>query len=293
MSNASKFKFSDLAPEQSILELHVGTCSKPPKHFNIYDETRGDFFSIGLLIEGQVKIKLNLKERHVAKNSILFLAPNTIKQLVSRSEDVKIYSVVFTSKFLLQIGIEQHEIDLFDFNSRNNENSISLTDEELNKIKKTIEDLKEKNDQIQAHPFGTEIVKHTFHIFLSEMAAVAVKYKVLSKPKVSRKRDLVMQFVNLVNDNFKEHRSVKFYADQLAITPKYLTEIVHEVTGKPASVLIDEKVMYEAKLLLNNPRLSISQIADVLHFSDQSFLGKFFKRHLGLSPSQYRNHKLA
>ncbi len=152
MSNASQFKFSDLAPEQSILELHVGTCSKPPKHFNIYDETRGDFFSIGLLIEGQVKIKLNLKEKHVAKNSILFLAPNTLKQIVSRSEDVKVYSVVFTSKFLLQIGIEQHEIELFDFNSRNNENSISLTDEELNKIKKTIEDLKDKNDQIQAHP---------------------------------------------------------------------------------------------------------------------------------------------
>ncbi|MES2131852.1 MAG: AraC family transcriptional regulator [Bacteroidota bacterium] len=293
MNATPQFKFSDIATGQNILELHVGTCSKPPEHFNVYDEARGDFFSIGLLVNGQVKMKLNLKEKQVSKNGILFLVPNTIKQLISRSDDTSLYHVIFTSKFLLQIGIEQHEIELIDFNSRSNENIVTLTDDEREKLKKIIEDLKEKIDNILDHPFGVEIVKHTFHIFLAEMAAISVKYNVAPKHKTSRKQDIVMQFSNLVNSNFKENRSVKFYADQLAITPKYLTEIVHEVTGKPASVIIDEKVMYEAKVLLNNPRLTIAQIADDLHFSDQSFLGKFFKRHLGLSPSQYRSHKLA
>lgn len=290
--NTLTCKFSDIPQSTPVFELHVGTCAEPPKHFDIYSERRTDFFSVSVFVSGHANIKLNLKEQRVARNNVLFLVPNTTKQLIDKSDDMNLYTVIFTTKFLLQVGIEKHEIEMIDFTSRTNESLISLSDKELDTLKKIIADLKEKNDNIDNHPFGKEIVKYTFRIFLSEMAGIAVKYN-LTKHTTSRKQDLVMQFGNLVNLNFKENRSVKFYADQLAITPKYLTEIVHDVTGESASVIIDEKVMYEAKLLLNNPRLTISQIADALHFSDQSFLGKFFKRHLGLSPSQYRNHKLA
>jgi len=284
--------FSDILRDHKIFELHVGTNSLPPPDFNIYDESRSDFFVINVLAKGSIRIKLNLKEQEISENSVLFLAPNTLKQLIHASDDVKIYKVIFTARFLLQIGVEKQEIEMLEFNSRTQEGILSLKEKEMNILKKVIEDLKEKNESMREHPFGEDIVKYTFRLFLTEMAGIAVKYNILSKQKTSRKQDLVMQFGNLVNLHFKENRSVKFYADQLAITPKYLTEIVHEVTGESASVIIDEKVMYEAKVLLNNPRLSISQIADVLNFSDQSFLGKFFKRHLGLSPSQYRNHKL-
>ena len=292
-THTTQCKFSDIVPEQKNFELHVGTCVEPPKNFNVYDESRSDFFSVALLLNGHVNIKLNLKEQKISKNSMIFLVPNTLKQFLQASDDAKVYKVIFTTKFLLQIGIEAKEIEMIDFNARTAEGSINLTDKETGTLKKIIEDLKEKSDLIHEHPYGEDIVKYTFRIFLSEMAGIAVKHNISSSHKISRKQDLVMQFGTLVNSHFKENRSVKFYADHLAITPKYLTEIVHEVTGESASALIDEKVMYEAKVLLNNPRLSIAQIADTLHFSDQSFLGKFFKRHLGLSPSQYRNHKLA
>lgn len=282
-------KFSDIVPETKPLELHVGLCAEPPAHFNIYDASRSDFFSVALLINGEVNVKLNLKEQHIKKNSILFLAPNTVKQLINKTDDVQLYTVVFTSRFLMSIGIQKHEIEMIDFSSQHHDNIIALEDDELTTLKKVIEDLKQKNDHILEHPFGENIVQYTFRIFLSEMGAIGVKYNMHAKSKSSRKQDLVVQFGNLVNLHFREHRHVKYYADLLAITPKYLSEIVQEVTGESATVLIDEKVMHEAKILLHNPKLSISQIADVLHFSDQSFLGKFFKRHLGLSPSRYRS----
>ncbi|PBQ32808.1 hypothetical protein CNR22_13840 [Sphingobacteriaceae bacterium] len=292
-STPAQQKFSDIEPDKKIFELHVGTCAMPPKHFNIYDESRSDFFSVVILLNGSVSLKLNLKEQRFTKNTMVFLLPNTLKQLVNATEDVELYKVIFTTKFLLQIGIDKKDMEMIDFYSRAADGSLTLKDKEVNTLKKIIEDLKEKNDSIHDHPFGEDLVKYTFRIFLSEMAGIVIKNNVSNLAhKVSRKQDLVMQFGSLVDAHFKENRSVKFYADRLSITPKYLTEIVHEITGESASALIDEKVMYEAKVLLNNPRLSIAQIADALHFSDQSFLGKFFKRHLGLSPSQYRNHKL-
>lgn len=290
MNKTLHHKFSDFVPEPKKLELHVGTCAKPPKHFNPFDASRSDFFSLAILINGEATMKINLKEKKISKNALVFLTPNTLKQLLNHSPDTEIYSVIFTSKFLLHIGIQQQEIEMIDFITRSNEAVLCLEQSEVDHLKKVIEDLKEKNDHMTEHPFGENIVQYSFRIFLSEMAAIGVKYNVSEKNKSSRKQDLVMRFANLVNQHFKEHRTVKYYADQLSITPKYLTEIVHEVTGNSASVVIDEKVMYEAKLLLKDPKLTISQIAEVLHFSDQSFLGKFFKRHLGVSPSEYRHH---
>lgn len=87
---------------------------------------------------------------------------------------------------------------------------------------------------------------------------------------------------------FRSQRNVTAYADQLTLTSKYLTETVKEITRKTAGEIIDDFVILEAKLLLDNPALSISEIADELHFSDQSFFGKYFKRHTGFSPKEYR-----
>jgi AraC family transcriptional activator of pobA len=293
MTQPHQHKFSDLAPEKRNLELHVSDCARPPQNINIYDASRADFFAMMILIEGRINMKINLKEHVITKNSMLFLAPNMLKQLVNATEDTRLYKVIFTSGFLLQIGIQKHEIEMIDFISRSRESIIQLSDQEMSKILKLMEDLKEKNEHAAEHPFGEDIVQYTFRIFLSEMAAIGINHNVgARKSKVSRKEDLTMRFGNLINLHFKEHRAVKYYAERLAITPNYLNEIIHEVTGKSAGELIDEKVMHEAKVLLNNPRLTIAQIAELLHFSDQSFLGKFFKRHLGISPSEYRGHHL-
>ncbi len=293
MLKTINYKFSDLVPVKKNLELFVSNCSNPPKNISIYDASRSDFFSIAVLTEGQVNMKINMEEQVITKNSMLFLAPATIKQLVNATEGAQLYKVIFTSKFLLQIGIQKHEIEMINFISRSQDRIIHLTDSEVRTLVKLIDELREKTEHAADHPFGDEIVQYTFRIFLSEMAAVGIHHNIgVTKNKTSRKQDITVRFFNLVNLQFKEHRTVKHYAERLAITPNYLNEIVHDVTGKSASELIDEKVMHEAKALLNNPRLTIAQIADLLHFSNQSFLGKFFKRHIGVSPSEYRGHHL-
>jgi AraC-like DNA-binding protein len=288
MNSAAQHKFLDLTKKENKFELHIETCVHPPFQSKIHTPSRSDFFSIGILAKGEVSFKLNLKEEKASKNSLLFLSPNTVKQIINKSNDAQFCIVAFTSKFLLQIGIQQHEADMLSFILDNNQKIMALTEGESVILLKLIEDLKQKNQTIAEHPYGDNILQFTFRIFLYEMAALAKKYNIVNNNKISRKQDLVMKFNNLLNLHYKEERSVKYYANLLSITPKYLTEIVHEITGKPAGELIDEKVMQESKFLLSNPSFTIGQIADTLHFSDQSFFRKFFKRHLGISPSEYR-----
>jgi AraC family transcriptional activator of pobA len=291
--NVIQHKFSDLVQGEKVFDLYVSTCqTESPKQFNIQRSSRSDFFSIGIVVEGEVNLRINLKKQKAVKNSLLFMSPNTVKQIINKSEDARVSLVAFTSKFLLQTGIMKHELDMIDFIITNNAQIINLTDSEVASMAKNIEDLKQKNELVGLHPFGENIVQHTFRIFLYEMAALGRKYNLMGGQKKSRKQDLVVRFGNLMNLYFKEQRSVKYYAEQLSITPKYLTEVVNEVTGKSAGELIDEKVVQEVKFLLNNSQYTIGQIADTLHFSDQSFLRKFFKRISGVSPSEYRNNQI-
>jgi len=81
---------------------------------------------------------------------------------------------------------------------------------------------------------------------------------------------------------------VEFYASKMGITPKYLSLILKKKSGRNASKLIDEAVVYEAKRLLKYSGLSIQEIATKLNFASQSFFGKYFKQRVGVSPSRYK-----
>ena len=86
----------------------------------------------------------------------------------------------------------------------------------------------------------------------------------------------------------KVQHNLKFYADTLFITPKYLIHAIKNASGKSPGKLIDEAIVEEAKLLLKETNLSIASVAEELHFSDQASFSKFFKKHTGLSPLSYR-----
>ncbi|ULT26142.1 helix-turn-helix domain-containing protein [Sphingobacterium sp. E70] len=87
----------------------------------------------------------------------------------------------------------------------------------------------------------------------------------------SRKREILANFYLLLKQSFRREHMVQFYASELGITPKHLSVITKELTGKPAIELIQNVLVEEAKCLLRQG-LSIGEIAKQLHFSDQSFL---------------------
>ena len=79
------------------------------------------------------------------------------------------------------------------------------------------------------------------------------------------------------------------YLCQLRMTPHHLSKTAKEITTKTCGELIDEMVIVEAKILLSDLSYSVAQVADQLNFSDQFFFSKFFKRHTGLSPKDYKS----
>lgn len=103
-----------------------------------------------------------------------------------------------------------------------------------------------------------------------------------------RHYELYQLFIKDVQENYTRERGISFYANLLCVTPKYLSQVVREVSGRLAGEWITDFVVLEAKALLKSRRYTVQQIADRLHFASQSFFGKYFKEKTGMSPSEYQ-----
>lgn len=116
---------------------------------------------------------------------------------------------------------------------------------------------------------------------IQEKLSVAKQY--------SRKQAICHRFMQLVRDHGAQEHQVAFYSEKLCITPRYLHQItVRYMGGRSPKQLIDEQLVAEIKVLLSEPDLSVTEIAERLHFTDQSCLTRFFKKHTGLSPRDSR-----
>lgn len=95
-------------------------------------------------------------------------------------------------------------------------------------------------------------------------------------------------FQQLVEQQFKSTKLPSVYADQLFITPNHLNAICKSYIGQSAGEIIRSRIILEAKRLLINKNLNITEIADELKFKDNSYFTKFFKKSTGLTPEEFR-----
>ncbi len=100
--------------------------------------------------------------------------------------------------------------------------------------------------------------------------------------------NIVNRFLNLVRDNYLNERELTFYASKLCMTPKYLSRVVKQVTGKTAYNWITDAVMQQAKMMLKCTDKTIMEICNEMNFSSQVFFSKYFKNYTGMSPREYR-----
>ena len=110
----------------------------------------------------------------------------------------------------------------------------------------------------------------------------------VSIPLNSNKENIAFRFAMLVYEHYKQHKEMAFYADKLCITPQYLTRVIQEVNGQSARELLADHVVLEVKALLRDANLDIKDIVRQTGFSNQSSLSRFFRRHTGMSPTEYR-----
>ena len=149
------------------------------------------------------------------------------------------------------------------------------------------------------NPYRQRIIKIT-----SQAAAIEILHEldnrtslegipsVPSKNEASQKDRLFQRFITLLSHPANTEREVRAYAEQLLVTPKYLSAVCKEKSGRTAMDWITENTVVHIKYYLLQTDLTVKEIAFKLDFPDVSFFCKYVKKHLGQAPLEYRNAQL-
>ncbi len=131
------------------------------------------------------------------------------------------------------------------------------------------------------------LTSYFFHACLS-LLGMEGEGKEQKKKDGTREETYFKQFMYYLREHYRQERKIGFYADKVCVSAKYLSSIVRSVSGHGPSYWIDECVITEAKNLLKFSSMTIQEISNDLHFPTQSYFGRYFKKHTGMSPREYR-----
>ena len=137
------------------------------------------------------------------------------------------------------------------------------------------------------HIYKGEVLRMLYSIFLLDLQN-AQNRAIVHRQTPQRVEEIFIGFIRLLPRYFVERHDIPFYADQLHISTVYLSRVVRQVTGRTVIDYINQMLLMEASFLLLSTQLSITQIADRLHFADTPSFSKFFLRLNGMSPKEYR-----
>lgn len=147
----------------------------------------------------------------------------------------------------------------------------------------------QKKFEATDHQFYSEVLDCQTQIFVLNMWNI-LALKIKERDLVSQNSgSLFERFLQLVRENCIHDREVEKYAYRLNITPKYLSEVCKNSSGKTATEWIQKFTVQNIILLLRNKRLTISEISDTMNFSSPSFFSSYVKKNLGLTPTEFRN----
>ena len=280
---------SAMGEEDDEKQFYVFERSKELQKLPAKYPYRSDHFTIVLVTEGNASLKLNLIDYAIEKHNLLIISPNDVRQFIKISPPCTFIGVGFTQDFLLHSGLHKKNIDAFDFFSSQAEPVVRLEEKDTAVLFQLFSILHKKTNSKDEAYFKDEFINHGFITLIFEIASL-FRLKNTVHHKITRKEDLAIRFMKLLPLYFKKERSLQYYANLLYITPKYLTQTIKQITGKTAGDFIDEMVLMEAKVLLNDFSKSIGQVAEELNFNDQFYFSKFFKKHTGFNPSEYRSN---
>lgn len=264
-----------------------------------YEETSLDFlhsapchFQCGIYaicVRGEAVVTTGVQQYRFVRQTELIFLTGTLLHVLEASDDFRVRLLMFPKEVFLKAMLP---IDTPYFNYTHEHPCYRHTEDE--RSQKTWREINLWMDMAEmlftdnASPFRQQQEFDYLQGMLMWLFNT-IQEKLALKNQYSRKQVLCHRFMQLVREFGRQEHQVAFYAEKLCISPRYLHQITNQyMQGRSPKELIDEQLTAEIEVLLNQPELSVSEIAERLHFADQSYLTRFFKKNTGKSPKEFR-----
>lgn len=260
------------------------------RHFSVKYPHRHDFFEVLYLSKGSGFHIIDGNKYEINPPCVFFMSPGQAHK-IEFSNDIEGFIFIFTSEFYLINQSNQNRLIEFPFffTIRQDNPPLLFSNKEdvsflESLFKKGVAEIKKGEN------YSVELLRSILDLILTSCSTLyKTDEKIVNKGKG---HILVKKFFQLIEENYHKNLTITEYADKLAITPNHLTQTVSQLTGKTSSQIIKSKQVLEIMRLLVHTNLSVTEIASLLNFADQSYFAKFFKRETGISPKNYRAKSL-
>ncbi|CAM4066955.1 AraC-type DNA-binding protein [Pedobacter westerhofensis] len=248
---------------------------------------RHDFYHLMLFTRGAGSHSIDFQQFSVKPYHFYFMAPGQVHNWHFEG-DIDGYVINFSAVFFKSFLLDDEYLEQFAFLSGNvNYSVIDLTEELQPDVIRTIDRAVLEANTV--HPFRLDSIRIMLLDLFILLAKVSKENEGLKLPE-NQPRATLKKFEKLIEKEYQTMRLPKQYAEKLFISPGYLNTICQDVLGISAGDMIRNRIILEAKRMLVNLSLTVSEIAWNLNFADNSHFCKFFKNHVGMSPKSFRKH---
>ena len=270
-----------------VMDIRLSEESQPLGH-----PCRFDGYMLLYCVKGRIRLNVNLAEYCIEEGMIFMNVPGNIirvNEILDVPKDEVRYVCVAMSKDFLQ-GMHLDANKIFNEGMSMMENpSIRLSQKEIDMVVCGLEVVTRivNSDALYKKEALLSTLSSMFYLLMGVWRKREDELQ--DSAQTNRSKIIFDQFIKLVSEYHTRYRNVGFYADKLCLTPKYLSKLIKNATGRSAPDWIDQYVILEAKNLLKYSGVTIKEIVYRLNFPNQSVFYKFFKARTGMTPTEYRN----
>ena len=261
----------------TYLEKHYHNLQRPHRH---------SFYHLVLFTKGKGTHRIDFNTFAVQPYQIYFMAPGQVHSW-HFTGTVDGYIVHFNESLFSAFLQNSHYLERFAFFSGNSEESICNLMPGLHKeVVKLFESMLLETGESKEHYLDVIRLKLLQLFVLVDRQCSSKKEKKVPQQKLV----LLRSFKQLIHQHYRTLKLPKEYADLLYVTPNHLNALCVDLLGNTAGDLIRDRVLLEAKRLLTNADMTVTEIAYDLHFRDNSYFNRFFKKNVGLTPDEFRKN---
>lgn len=236
-------------------------------------------------LSGEADVSINMGRYRIGENRFICIAPGSIFQCHSYSEDLRLCFLAFSSEVTVDDKVQQSALEVF---PRMKEQPVVPLSPEAAFLYRDYFLVLAQSHLICPDGLAMEVV---IYVLLSMFHGIKYLYQLHPEESVtlSRSEEIYKKLQCLLKENYMKERGVAFYAEVLKLSPQHLSTVIRQVTNRRVSDIIAEMVIIDAKAQLKSTHFKIKEIAASLNFPNLSYFGKYFKRHTGISPQEYRD----
>lgn len=280
---------SDLHPQLKPASLDGGIAVfNTLDHLKIYEESINlDRTLMVMCVAGEISATIDLTYRRMTAGTVMVLRGGHVLSQITQGEGFEGFFIIADNSKIDDMLPMHPYLAPCELYFKDNP-IIEASENEIANLK-LIYDLFTRSRQSRL-PYRRLTLNSICEVLFYETLGLYTSKMTRHTHKPTRREELLSKFISLVEKNFMRERTVLFYAREMCLSPKHLSAVVKESSGRTAGEWIDSQVILKAKLLLRNTGMTIQEIAAEMNFSNQSFFGKYFKQKTGVSPRAFRSN---